>query len=232
MQSGEYASVVGAVDGRAPRASCYANPTAQEELQMKKLSVALLAALAAIALISCANQKAPAEQAVAGATAALAAVHDSAQKYAPEHLQAVEAQVNALKDSLARGDYQGVLSQAPAVMSAINGLKDATAAKQAAAEAAAAKAKDAWAAASAEIPKMIAAISSRIAILSKSHHLPKGVTKASLNTAKAGLDTLKSTWGDATSAAGAADYTTAMAKADVAKGQATQLMHSLGMTSS
>jgi hypothetical protein len=199
---------------------------------MKKLCVALFATLAAVALVSCASQKAPAEQAVAAAESALAAIHDTAQKYAPEMLQVVETQVNALKDSLAKGDYKGVLDQAPAVMSAINGLKDAAAARQAEAEAAAAKAKDAWGPMSTAIPKMIDAISSRVAILSKSHHLPKGVTKDSLNAAKAGLDTLKSSWSDATSAASAGDYTTAMAKAEAAKAQATQVMQSLGMTSS
>jgi len=199
---------------------------------MKKLSVSLFATLVAVALVGCANQKAPAEQAVAAAEAGLAAIHDSAQKYAPEHLQAVETQLNALKDSLAKGDYAAVLAAAPAVNSAISGLKDATAAKQAAAEAALAKAKDAWGPMSTELPKMIDAISSRVAILSKSHHLPHGVTKQSLAAARAGLDTLKSSWGDATSAAGAGDYTTAMAKATAAKQQATHLMQSLGMTSS
>jgi hypothetical protein len=199
---------------------------------MKKLSVALLATLAAVAFIGCASQKAPAEQAVAAAEAALAAIHDTAQKYAPEHLQAVETQLNALKDSLAKGDYKGVLDAAPALSSAISGLKEAAAAKQAEAEAALAKAKDAWGPMSSAMPKMIDAIGSRVAILSRSHHLPHGVTKASLAAARAGLDTLKSSWGDATTAAGAGDYTTAMAKAEAAREQATHLMQSLGMTSS
>ena len=37
--------------------------------------------------------------------------------------------------------------------------------------------------------------------LSKSHHLPKGVTKDALAAAKSGLDSMKSTWSDASSAA-------------------------------
>ena len=81
---------------------------------MKKQSVWLLATLAAVLVVGCANQKAPAEQAVAGAETALAAVRDDAQKYVPDQLQAVDAQLAALKDSLTKGDYKSVLTGAPA----------------------------------------------------------------------------------------------------------------------
>src|SRR5256886_13219599 len=71
----------------ARRASCYplhimaaavpvpAKKTVTRGPTMKKQSVWLLA-LAAVLVVGCANQKAPAEQAVAGAEAALAAVRD------------------------------------------------------------------------------------------------------------------------------------------------------------
>ena len=51
----------------------------------------------------------------------------------------------------------------------------------------AAKAKDAWGSMSTDVPKMVDAIQSRVDILSKSHHLPHGVTKDSLAAAKSGL---------------------------------------------
>jgi hypothetical protein len=78
---------------------------------------------------------------------------------------------------------------------------------------------------------MVDAIQSRVDILSKSHHLPKGVTKDSLAAAKTGLTAMKSTWGEATTAAGSGDFTTAMSKAQAVKDQATKIMQSLGMTS-
>ncbi|TLZ09166.1 MAG: hypothetical protein E6K28_07055 [Gammaproteobacteria bacterium] len=198
---------------------------------MKKLSHWLLAALAAALVMSCANQKAPAEQAVAVAEAALAAVRDSAQKYAPDQLQAVEDQLKGLKDSLAKGDYKAVLTGAPTVNSAINSLKDAAEAKKADADAAAARAKDAWGPVSADVPMMIEAIAKRVDSLSKSHRLPKGVTKQGLAAAKSGLDSLKSQWTEATSAATSGDYTTAMAKAEGVKTKAAEMMRSLGMSS-
>ena len=196
---------------------------------MKKQSVWLLATLAAVLVVGCANQKAPAEQAVAGAETALAAVRDDAQRYVPDQLQAVDAQLAALKDSLTKGDYKSVLTGAPTLNSAISSLKDAAEAKKADAEAALAKAKDAWGPLSAEVPKMVDAIQSRVTALSKSHHLPKGVTRDGLASAKSGVDSLKSMWSDASNASASGDFTTAVGKAQAVKDKAAEMMKSLGM---
>ena len=199
---------------------------------MKKLSVWLLTSLVAVLIVGCANQKVPAEAAIANAESAIAPIRDAAQKYVPDQMQAVDAQLNSLKDSLAKGDYAAVVAGAPALNTAISSLKDAAAAKQADAEAAIAKAKDAWTGLSTDLPKMVDAIQSRVDVLSKSHHLPKGVTKDSLAAAKSGLDSMKGAWSDASNAATSGDFTTAVTKAQAVKDQATQIMQSLGMTSS
>jgi hypothetical protein len=196
---------------------------------MKKQSVWLLATLAAVLVVGCANQKAPAEQAVAGAETALGAVRDDAQKYVPDQLQAVDSQLAALKDSLTKGDYKAVLTGAPTLNSAISSLKDAAEAKKADTEAALVKAKDAWGPLSAEVPKMVDAIQSRITALSKSHHLPRGVTKDGLASAKSGVDSLKSAWSDASNASASGDFTTAVTKAQAVKDKAAEIMKSLGM---
>ena len=198
---------------------------------MKKQAVGLLATLVALFVVGCANQKAPAEQAVQSAETALAEVREMAQKYAPDQEQAVEAQLAAMKDSLAKGDYKGVLAAAPAVTSAISSLKDAATAKKADADAAQAKAKDAWAGMSTDAPQMVAAIQSRVDTLSKSKHLPQGMTKDTLDAAKSGLDSLKAMWSDASNAAAAGDYTTAMGKAQALKDKGVEIMKSLHMTS-
>jgi predicted small secreted protein len=196
---------------------------------MKKYSVFLLAALAAVLLSGCNTQKGPAEQAVASAQAALAAVRDDAQKYAPENLGGAEAKLADMKGSFEKGDYAGVLAAAPAVTSAIASLKDAAAAKKTEAEAALAKAKDDWGPASAAVPKMVEDIAKRVETLSKAKKLPKGVTKEGVAAARTGLDSLKSTWADATSASSSGDYTTAMAKAQTVKDKAAEMMKSLDM---
>jgi hypothetical protein len=198
---------------------------------MKKQLTWLMAAMMAMLIIGCANQKGPAEQALSGAESGLNAIRDTAQKYVPDQLAAVDAQLASLKDAFAKGDYKAVMAGAPALTAAIGSLKDAAAAKASEAEAVMAKAKDAWGSTSAEVNNMVAALQSRVDMLSKSHHLPSGVTKASLASAKSGLDSMKSAWNDATTAAGSGDFTTAMAKAATVKDQATALMQSLGMTS-
>jgi len=199
---------------------------------MKKLYTGLLATLAAVLLVACINEKAPAEQAIASAEASLVQIRDMAQKYVPDQLQAVDAQLAGLKDSLAKGDYKAVVAGAPALNSAISSLKDAAAAKQQEVEDAQAKAKDAWGPLSTDVPKMVDAIQSRVEILSKSHHLPKGVTKDSLASAKSSLESMKSAWSDASSAATSGDFATATTKGQAVKDQASQLMQSLGMKSS
>ena len=198
---------------------------------MKKQSAWLLASLAALVLVGCAGQKEPAEKAIAGAEAALAAIHDTAQKYAPDQLQAVESQLAGVKDSLTKGDYKGVLAAAPALTTAISGLKDTAEGKQKDAEAATAQAKDAWGPLSTDVPNMVTAIQSRVDVLSKSHHLPKGVSKDGLASAKSGLDAMKSAWSDASNAATSGDFTTAVSKAQAVKAQAADIMKSLGMSS-
>jgi len=196
---------------------------------VKKHSVWLLG-LAAVLVVGCANQKGPAEQAVAGAETALAAVRDDAQKYVPDRLQAVDAQLAALKDSLAKGDYRAALTGAPTVNSAIRSLKDAAEAKKADAGVALARAKDAWGPLSTEVPKMVDATENRVTALSKSHHLPKGVTKEGLAAARSGVDLLKSMWSEASNASASGDFTTAVTKAQAVKDKAAEIMRSLGMS--
>jgi hypothetical protein len=136
-----------------------------------------------------------------------------------------------VKDSLAKGDYKGVLAAAPALSSAISSLKDTADAKQKDAEAAAAQAKDAWGPLSTDVPNMVGAIQSRVDVLSKSHHLPKGVSKDGLASAKSGLDSMKAAWSDASNSAAAGDFVTAVGKAQAMKAQAADIMKSLGMSS-
>ena len=197
---------------------------------MRKLSALLASALVVTFVAGCANQKAPAEQAIAGAEASLAAVRDTAQKYAPEQLKSVEDQLQGLKNSFAKGDYRAVLTGAPTVNSAISALKQTSDTKKAEAEAALTRAKDAWGPMSTDVPKMLEEIEKRVATLSKSSHLPRKVSKANVASAKSGLDPLKSQWGEATSAAASGDYVTALSKGQAARDKAAETMRSLGLS--
>ena len=81
------------------------------------------------------------------------------------------------------------------------------------------------------MPNMVAAIQSRVDVLSKSYHLPKGVSKDTLAAAKSGLDSMKAAWSDASNSAAAGDFTSAVGKAQAMKAQAADIMKSLGMSS-
>jgi hypothetical protein len=199
---------------------------------MKKQTTWLLAILTALFLAACADQRDPAQKAVQGAESALAAIQDTAQKYAPDQLQAVQAQLQGVKDALAKGDFKGVMAAVPALNSAISNLKDTADAKAKDAEAAAAAAKDSWGPLSTDVPNMVGAIQSRVDILSKSHHLPHGITKDTLASAKSGLESLKSGWADASNAASSGDYVNAVSKAQALKAQAADIMKALGMSAS
>jgi hypothetical protein len=192
----------------------------------------LVASVATVLVFGCASQKQPAEQAVANIDATLGAVHDAAAKYAPDGLQSIEAQIATLKGDLSRGEYKAVLAAAPAVSTALAHLQQTAIAKQEEADTKLAKTKQQWRTMSADVPKMVTAIQSRVDELSKSRRLPKGVSKASFESAKAGLASLNSTWTEATSAEANEDYAGAVAKGQATKDKATEIMHELGMTSS
>lgn len=197
---------------------------------MRKLSALLASALVVALVAGCANQKAPAEQAVAGAEASLAAVRDTAQKYAPEQLKPVEDQLQGLKNSLAKGDYRAVLAGAPTVNSAISSLKQTSETKKAEAEAALARARDAWGPMSTEVPKMLEEIEKSVATLSKGGRLPRHVSRANVASAKSGVEPLKSQWTEATGAAASGDYVTALSKGQAVRDKAAETMRSLGLT--
>jgi hypothetical protein len=191
----------------------------------------LAASVTALIAFGCTSQKEPAERAVANINATLGSAHDAAAKYAPDVLQSVEAQVATLKDNLSKGDYKKVLADAPAASIAVANLQQAAIARQEEEDTRLARTKQQWRSFSADVPKMVAAIQSRVDELSKSRRLPKGVSKASFESAKADLSSLNSAWTEATSAVAKEDYADGVAEGQSVKDKATEIMHELGMTS-
>jgi len=195
---------------------------------MKRKSLWLTGLCAAVLIIAgCANLKEPATQAVASAESSLAALKDDAAKYAPDALASVEGEVAALKASLDKKDYKAVMASAPKVTTSITSLKDTVAAKKAEMEAALASQ---WTSLSADLPKMVEAIQSRVDTLSKSRKLPKNVDKAAFDAAKSGLESMKAAWAQAMSASSSGNIADAVAKGQAVKDKGTEIMNQLGMT--
>ncbi len=191
------------------------------------LAVAVVAALLAI---GCANQKEPATKALNDAEATLATFRDEASRYAADELQSAESSVAALKASLEKGDYKAVMAGTPALSNQIESLRKAVTDKKAEAEAANAAAQTTWAAMSADLPKMAAALQSRVDMLSKSKKLPKSLTAASFDAAKAGLEQMKTSWTEATTAAAAGNAVEAVKLGEAARASGTEAMTALGMS--
>lgn len=192
----------------------------------------LAAGAVAMLMLACSSQKDPAEQAIQRMDNTIDQVRDAATKYAPDSLKAVETQVHGVKDSFAKGDYAGVLAATPAVNSAILAMKKDALEKQSAADSELAKVKQEWRNLTSEVPKLVQGLHTQLDTLSSGHGLPKGVTKASLATAKDGVASLDTLWTDATNAVSTGDYATAVTKGQAVKDKATELMHTLGMKQS
>jgi len=193
------------------------------KLQFKFVTVLL----ATLVLAACANQMEPAKKAIADVEAAVAAVGGDAAKYVPDQLGSVNQKLTELKAAFDKKDYKAVLAGAPALLADAKGLADAAAAQKTEYMN---KLSGDWTSMSAALPQAVAAIESRVGMLSKSKKLPDGITKDTLAMAQSGLDQAKTTWGEATAAFGAGNVEEAVAKASAVKARADEIMAALGMS--
>ena len=187
-------------------------------------------ALAATTLIAtgCAQQKAPATKALAATEASLAEVRDDAAKYAPEGLKGVDAQIARLKESLDKKEYDNVLAGTPELDKAVASLKDAVTAGKKHAAAALAAAKTEWASLNTEVPQMVDNIQTRVDELSKKK-IRFRVSKEELESAKSGLEWMKSEWAEATAASNSGKQIAAAEKARAVKAKGEEVQKTLGM---
>lgn len=192
--------------------------------------LATLTAAAALALAACSTQEGPAAKAIADAQAALNALQEDAAKHVPGDLVAAQKALAEVKQSLAERDYAAVLAATPALATKIAALKEGVAAKKAEFESAVARARDEWAPLAGELPKMVESIQKRIDELSQSARLPRGMDPGQFEGAKTGLETIKTTWSEATAAFESGNVVDAVAKANEAKAKSAEVMTALGMT--
>jgi hypothetical protein len=190
----------------------------------------LFLALAATTLFAtgCAQQKAPATKALAAIETSLAEVREDAAKYAPEGLKGVESQVARLKESLDKKEYDNVLAGTPALDKAVASLRDAVTAGKKQAAAALAAAKTEWASLNTEVPQMVENIQTRVDELSKKK-IRFRVSKEELESAKSGLEWMKSEWAEATAASNSGKQIAAAEKARAVKAKGEEVQKALGM---
>jgi len=199
---------------------------------MKQTSHWLALLATAVLAVGCAQQKEPATRAVAEVEATVNAVRADAEKYASTELQQVESAVASLKEQLNKKDYKGALAAAPAVATQAAALQQTVADKKREMEAAMAAAQEQWRSLSSDVPQMVAAIQSRVDMLSQSRKLPKNLTPETLQSAKDGLQVMRTTWDEAAASFSAGDPVQAVSKAQTVKDKGAEVMQLLGMKTS
>jgi hypothetical protein len=196
-------------------------------MQFSKLFLGL-AATSLLVMGGCAQQKAPANKALDAIEASLKDVKDDAAKYAPDGLKGVESQLARLKESYDKKEYDNVLAGTPQLEKAVASLKDAVDSGKEHARAALASAKTEWEELNVEVPKMVAGIQTRVDELSKKKIHFK-VSKEELDSAKSGLEWMKSEWAKATAALSDGKQIEASDKAKAVKAKGEEVQKTLGM---
>jgi hypothetical protein len=185
---------------------------------------ALLAILAA-----CANQKTPAQHAIATAETAVQSVADDASKYLPDRYAELTGSLATIKGNFDKGDYKAVLAAAPSLMAQVKSVGDAAVAKK---NEAVNALKSDWTTLASNIPSMVGAIQSRVDILSKAKKLPAKLSAQNFDMAKSGLESIKNTWAQAGSVFSSGDIESAVSMAKSAQSKGQEVLALLGMTQS
>lgn len=185
----------------------------------------MVAIAATILIAACANQKEPAEKAVAQVEASLSEFKADAQTYAAEELKSVEDSVARLKAQVASQDYKAAVMGAPAVASTVSALKETVAKRKVEAEELLAAAQQEWTELSTSVPEMVTKLQARF----DSKRTPAGLDKASFADAKTRFEALKTSWGEATSEFASGAVADAVRKARNAKDEAQRLAEKVGV---
>src|SRR5688572_9600153 len=189
----------------------------------------LLAVVATTLLATgCSQQKQNATKVLENVEMKLAEVKNDAERYAPDGLKGVEAQLERLNKSLEAKDYNDVIAGAPQLTKAVDSLKQAVDAGKAQASAALAAAKSEWESLSVEVPKMVEDIQARVDELEKKR-LPFGLNKDEFAEAKSDFEAMKAQWTEASNEYKSGKQIDAVEKAKSAKGMNEEIREQLKM---
>jgi hypothetical protein len=194
-------------------------------LPVPRVREAALISLAALMIAACASQREPAQKMINDIEAAVTMASSDAAKYVPDQLNDVQTKLGDLKAAFDRQDYKSVVTAAPAVLGEAMGLASAAAAKKAEVVQGL---NEQWTALSGAVPGYMAAIQSRIDLLSKksSRKLAAGID---LDAAKSGLSDATSLWSKAQGAFGNGNMDEAASTAKDVKAKLDGLATSLKM---
>lgn len=186
-----------------------------------------LTAMATLGLAGCGSQQEPAEQALAAIDKTLAESGAQVQKYLPERYQAIDAEIQSLREAMTQKQFGDVVKGAADVTGEL---------RRAVADAMIERAKTRaameteWTALIESMPKMITAVDKKLAV--QGNRPPAGMDKDAWKALVESYDTARESWGKA-----AAEMTTANFEATVLAGRDASakiagIMQTLGLQAS
>ena len=192
-------------------------------------SAVLLAVLAfgLVGMAGCANQKEPAEQAMAGIDKTLEGFGAQLQKYLPERYEEISASIAALRESLAQEKYGDVVSGAPAVVDA---LRRAVADSQIRRAQIKVELEAEWADLVKTMPGMLAAVDKKIS--TQGGRPPKDMDRDAYKALVETYDAARATWSKAAESIDAASFETTVMTARDARSAIAGVMETLGIKAS
>ncbi len=189
-----------------------------------RMSHAFLPLVAATLFITGCGQKEPATSAVAQAEAALETVRADASQFAAEELKAADATLANMKANLQKEDYRAVINDVGPFNQQVKTVQDTVVSQQSAVVAA----QHEWDTLNQEVPKTVEELQVRVDALAGSK-LPKEISKETFEAAKSELETLKTTWAEATAAAAAGKTLEATDKGRTVQAKGQELKDQLGL---
>jgi hypothetical protein len=152
--------------------------------------------VAAIALTACASKKEAAQRLIGAIESTVAATSTEAETYTPGPLSEVKYKLGRLKLSFDKQDYAAVVTGAPAVLTAAQGLASAAAAEK---ERIIKTLNDEWTELAGSLPRDLSAIQNRIIVLSGKSN-GKQTMGADLGAATTDAGSAASLWSQARAA--------------------------------
>ncbi len=177
-----------------------------------------------LGLAGCANQKEPAEQAMAGIEKTFEASGAQIQKYLPERHQEIGASVASLRDRLSQEKYGDVVSEAPAVADA---LRRAVADAQIRRAQVQVELEAVWDELVETMPAMLAAVDRKIN--AQGGRPPQGMDREAYNAVVARYDAARASWSKAAESIDAASFESSVLAGRDARAAIAGIMEQLGI---
>ncbi len=190
-------------------------------------ALAALAIAACIGLAGCADQKGPAEQALAGIEMTLETSGAEIKKYLPERFAEVEAKVQELRASMEAKDYGDVVSNSVAV---VDDVKRAIASARIERAKMRASMEGEWAGLIESMPGLIASVDRKIAV--QGSRPPAGMDKEDWKQLVDNYDAARDSWSKSASEMSSATFEESVLAARDAKAKIAAIMESLGLKAS